>query len=70
MTVHTSRLFIRLMTSGEGLAERIGEYFSNTYTYFTEGMNASLAKPLDWLEEQDTWARAQVAFPFLPHSLF
>ena len=50
------------MTCSEDVAERIGEYFSNTYTYFTEGMNASLAKPLDWLEKQDIWARAQVAF--------
>ena len=56
------------MTSDEDLAERIGEYFSNTYTYFTEGMNASLAKPLDWLEEQDTWARAQVPPLYLCHS--
>ena len=28
-------------------------------------MNASLAKPVDWLEEQDRWVRAQV----VPHSL-
>jgi hypothetical protein len=25
-------------------------------------MNASLDKPVDWLEEQDRWARSQVAF--------
>ena len=25
-------------------------------------MNASLDKPIDWLEEQDRWARSQVAF--------
>ena len=43
-----------------GLAERISEYYSNTYTYFTAGMNASLAKPVDWLERQDRWAQKQV----------
>ena len=40
--------------------ERISEYYSNTYTYFTADMNASLAKPVDWLEQQDRWARKQV----------
>ena len=41
-------------------AERTHVYDSNTYAYFTEGMNASLEKPLDWLEKQDRWARSQV----------
>ena len=41
-------------------AGRIHEYYSNTFTYFTQGMNASLEKPLDWLEQQDRWARSQV----------
>ena len=42
------------------IAGRIHEYYSNTFTYFTQGMNASLEKPLDWLEKQDRWARSKV----------
>ena len=47
-------------------AGRIHEYYSNTYTYFTQGMNASLEEPLDWLEKQDRWARSQVLQPVAP----
>jgi hypothetical protein len=46
-------------------AERIHDYFQNTYTYFTVGMNASLGEPLQWLEEQDAWARQQVTAALL-----
>ena len=62
-------------------AERIHDYWSNTYTYFTKGMNASLAEPLAWLEQQEEWARRKVIlvalsayglsirFPWLHHGL-
>ena len=48
-------------------AGRIHEYYSNTFTYFTQGMNASLEKPLDWLEQQDRWARSQVLQSAAPY---
>ena len=42
-------------------AERIYDYYWNTWTYFQEVMKVgSLDKPLDWLEQQDAWARQQV----------
>ena len=45
-------------------AERIHDYYINTYEYFTSlaGLNASqsLGDALRWLEDQDHWARQQV----------
>ena len=64
MAIHALKRCMPHMDSMHVLkhAGRIHEYYSNTYTYFTKGMNASLDKPVDWLEEQDRWARSQVAF--------
>ena len=43
------------------LAERIYDYYSNTMVYFEDIMKVgNLAKPMQWLEAQDRWARQQV----------
>lgn len=42
------------------ITEGIHDYWSNTHDYFVSGMNASLAEPLAWLEQQEEWARAKV----------
>ncbi|CAK0735312.1 hypothetical protein CVIRNUC_000560 [Coccomyxa viridis] len=54
------QMFAAGYLEGYMTARRINEYYSNTFTYFTQGMNASLEKPLDWLEQQDRWSRSQV----------
>ena len=42
-------------------AERIHDYYINTLIYFTDVMEEQLDKPLQWLEDQDQWAREQVS---------
>lgn len=49
---HTDRMY---------LAERIYDYYINTQIYFTEVMKEELDRPLQFLEEQDQWARQQVS---------
>lgn len=43
-------------------ADRIYDYYINTLIYFTDVMKEQLDKPLQWLEDQDQWARGQVSF--------
>ncbi|KAK9795552.1 hypothetical protein WJX73_006243 [Symbiochloris irregularis] len=40
-------------------AHRIYDYYSNTLIYFKDVMKEQIEKPLDWLEDQDRWARQQ-----------
>lgn len=42
-------------------ADRIYDYYVNTLIYFTDVMKEQLDKPLQWLEDQDQWAREQVS---------
>ena len=41
-------------------AERIVDYHHNTRTYFLQSLTDNLTEPVQWLEEQDAWARQQV----------
>ena len=41
-------------------AERIVDYHNNTRTYFLQSLADNLTEPIQWLEEQDAWARQQV----------
>ncbi|CAL8471420.1 g10962 [Coccomyxa elongata] len=55
------QMFAAGFFEGFTTAERIHDYWSNTYTYFVEGMNASLPEPLAWLKRQEEWARREVS---------
>ncbi|KAK2076982.1 hypothetical protein QBZ16_005210 [Prototheca wickerhamii] len=68
LTVNTSgaysdeqQMFAAGFLEGYLTATEIEDNWSNMHTYFTQVMNASVERPMAWIQEQDAWVRGRCA---------